>query len=152
MNSQHLLNTLSFYKKTHQSQEVIIVGHEVFRQLAALKLLPARLDRIIDASYLFAEGGKLVPLHVMFTQMCTSCRGLCEAAHDDGSRAPHPALLGIAGAVCKSHPIASQQQPTSKHTAAATAAGAPTAVGGGVGCEIMVHRIPSSMTEEQVKG
>jgi hypothetical protein len=62
------------------------------------------------------------------------------------SRAPHPALLAIAGAVCKAHPTPSQQLPAP----AAAPAAAPARAGGGAGCEIMVHRIPGNMTEEQV--
>jgi hypothetical protein len=41
---------------------VIIVGHQVFQQLAALKLLPARLDRVVDVAYLFAEVTKTLSL------------------------------------------------------------------------------------------
>ena len=37
------------------------MGHQVFQQLAALKLLPARLDRVVDVAYLFAEVTKPYP-------------------------------------------------------------------------------------------
>ena len=48
----------------HTPQEVIIVGHQVFMQLAALKLLPALLaDRVVDVAYLFAEVTKRCPFH-----------------------------------------------------------------------------------------
>ncbi len=60
------------------------MGHQVFRQLAALRLLPACLDRVVDVSYLFAEGGALVPLHAVFARLCGQCKGRCEAAQADG--------------------------------------------------------------------
>ena len=60
------------------------------------------------------------------------------------SRAPHPALLAMAGAVCQSHPPAAV-------AAVAAPAVTPAPAVRAAGCELLVHRIPGGMSEEQVR-